>query len=116
MQIISRTVSILEEVARRPDGGGLVEIANACSLPAATCHRLLAALAEDELVQRDPLTPPHRVGPGVGAPAWGCGGVAGRRGGPGAPLCPAATASDRGWCSWPGWSARSGAGRRSKRG
>jgi IclR family acetate operon transcriptional repressor len=65
MQIISRTVSILEEVARRPDGGGLVEIATACSLPAATCHRLLAALAEDELVQRDPLTRRYSVGPGL---------------------------------------------------
>jgi DNA-binding IclR family transcriptional regulator len=65
MQIISRTVSILEEVARRPDGGGLVEIANATSLPAATCHRLLAALAEDELVQRDPLTRRYSVGPGL---------------------------------------------------
>jgi IclR family transcriptional regulator, acetate operon repressor len=65
MQIISRTVSILEEVARRPDGGGLVEIANACSLPAATCHRLLAALAEDDLVQRDPLTRRYSVGPGL---------------------------------------------------
>lgn len=65
MQIISRTVSILEEVARRPDGGGLVEIANACSLPAATCHRLLAALAEDELVQRDPLTRRYSVGRGL---------------------------------------------------
>jgi len=65
MQIISRTVSILEEVARRPDGGGLVEIANACSLPAATCHRLLAALADDELVQRDPLTRRYSVGPGL---------------------------------------------------
>jgi IclR family transcriptional regulator, acetate operon repressor len=65
MQIISRTVSLLGEVARRPDGGGLVEIANACSLPAATCHRLLAALAEDELVQRDPLTRRYSVGPGL---------------------------------------------------
>ncbi|MBS1882785.1 MAG: IclR family transcriptional regulator [Actinobacteria bacterium] len=65
MQIISRTVSILEEVARRPDGGGLVEIANACSLPAATCHRLLAALGEDELVHRDPLTRRYSVGPGL---------------------------------------------------
>jgi DNA-binding IclR family transcriptional regulator len=65
MQIITRTVSILEEVARRPDGGGLVEIANACSLPAATCHRLLAALAEDDLVQRDPLTRRYSVGPGL---------------------------------------------------
>src|SRR3978361_1664548 len=65
MQIISRTVSLLEEVARRPDGGGLVEIANACSLPAATCHRLLAALAEDELVQRDPLTLRYSVGRGL---------------------------------------------------
>jgi IclR family transcriptional regulator, acetate operon repressor len=65
MQIISRTVSILEEVARRPDGGGLVEIANACSLPAATCHRLLAALAEDDLVERDPLTRRYSVGPGL---------------------------------------------------
>ncbi len=65
MQIISRTVSILEEVARRPDGGGLVEIANATSLPAATCHRLLAALAEDELVHRDPLTRRYSVGRGL---------------------------------------------------
>jgi IclR family transcriptional regulator, acetate operon repressor len=65
MQIITRTVSILAEVARRPDGGGLVEIANACSLPAATCHRLLAALAEDDLVQRDPLTRRYSVGPGL---------------------------------------------------
>lgn len=65
MQIISRTVSILEEVARRPDGGGLVEIANACSLPAATCHRLLAALGEDELVHRDPLTRRYSVGSGL---------------------------------------------------
>src|SRR6202012_4289467 len=65
MQIISRTVSIREEVARRPEGGGLVEIANATSLPAATCHRLLAALAEDELVQRDPLTRRYSVGPGL---------------------------------------------------
>jgi IclR family transcriptional regulator, acetate operon repressor len=65
MQIISRTVSILAEVARRPDGGGLVEIANACSLPAATCHRLLAALGEDDLVQRDPLTRRYSVGPGL---------------------------------------------------
>jgi IclR family acetate operon transcriptional repressor len=65
MQIISRTISILEEVARRPDGGGLVEIANATSLPAATCHRLLAALAEDELVHRDPLTRRYSVGPGL---------------------------------------------------
>jgi IclR family transcriptional regulator, acetate operon repressor len=65
MQIISRTVSILEAVARRPDGGGLVEIANATSLPAATCHRLLAALAEDELVQRDPLTRRYSVGRGL---------------------------------------------------
>jgi IclR family transcriptional regulator, acetate operon repressor len=65
MQIISRTVSILEEVARRPDGGGLVEIANSTALPAATCHRLLAALAEDDLVQRDPLTRRYSVGPGL---------------------------------------------------
>src|ERR1700761_6664083 len=65
MQIISRTVSVLEEVARRPDGGGLVEIANATSLPAATCHRLLAALAEDDLVQRDPLTRRYSVGSGL---------------------------------------------------
>lgn len=65
MQIISRTVSILEEVARRPEGGGLVEIANATSLPAATCHRLLAALAEDDLVQRDPLTRRYSVGSGL---------------------------------------------------
>ncbi len=65
MQIISRTVSILEEVARRPEGGGLVEIANAASLPAATCHRLLAALAADGLVQRDPLTRRYSVGPGL---------------------------------------------------
>src|ERR1700709_953614 len=69
MQIISRTVSILEEVARRPDGGGLVEIPTACPLPAATCHRLLAALAEDELVQRDPLTRRYSVGPGLGQPS-----------------------------------------------
>lgn len=62
MQIISRALSVLEEVARRPHGGGLVEIANATELPAATCHRLLAALQEDELVDRDPASRRYRPG------------------------------------------------------
>src|ERR1700742_1173860 len=65
MQIISRTVSILEEVARRPDGGGLVEIANATSLPAATCHRLLAGSPKDERARRAPLPRRYSVGRGL---------------------------------------------------
>lgn len=62
MQLLSRLVAILDVVSAQPDGLGLADIAKETELAPATSHRLLAALQEEHLVERDPETKKFRPG------------------------------------------------------
>jgi DNA-binding IclR family transcriptional regulator len=63
MQIITRAVAILNRVAADANGASLVEVAESTDLPLATCHRLLAALAQDGLIERHSTSKRYRPGP-----------------------------------------------------
>ncbi len=65
MEIIGRAFSVLEAVAAAPDGAALSEIAATTSLPLATCHRLLATLDRDHLVERTAASKRYRPGPAL---------------------------------------------------
>jgi DNA-binding IclR family transcriptional regulator len=58
----SRTLDLLEHVARAPAPAGLIELATDSGIDKSTAARLLAFLAERELVVRDPVT--RRYAPG----------------------------------------------------
>lgn len=63
VQSLDRTFSILEILARAPNGLSLVEIAAAVDLPKSTAFRLLAVLIQHEYVRKtdDAL---YKLGPG----------------------------------------------------
>ena len=50
IQVVSRTASVLRELAANPGGMSLTQLARAVSLPRSTVHRLLAALNLEGLV------------------------------------------------------------------
>ena len=50
VQAISRAAAVLRALERAPQGLGISEIALAAELPKSTAHRIVAALAEEELV------------------------------------------------------------------
>ena len=50
MQAIARAAAVLRALERAPRGLGLSEIAVAAELPKSTAHRIVAALAEEDLV------------------------------------------------------------------
>ncbi|MDX6664790.1 MAG: IclR family transcriptional regulator, acetate operon repressor [Solirubrobacteraceae bacterium] len=64
MQILERLVAIIEAVAPRAGGAGLAEIAKATGLAPATAHRLLSALEQEHLLEREPESKRYR--PGIG--------------------------------------------------
>jgi DNA-binding IclR family transcriptional regulator len=53
VQAIARAAAILRALERGPQGLGLGEIAGAVKLPKSTVHRLVAALAEEDLVSQE---------------------------------------------------------------
>src|SRR3954463_2061196 len=68
----ARTLDLMEHVARAPAPAGLIELADASGLDKSTAARLLAFLAERELVTRDSGTRRYAAGPallGLGAAA-----------------------------------------------
>lgn len=54
MQAIARAAAVLRALEQAPQGLGLGEIATAVALPKSTVHRLVAALAEEDLVATEP--------------------------------------------------------------
>ncbi|MCL8026204.1 IclR family transcriptional regulator [Nocardioides bruguierae] len=61
---VGRTAAVLRALAgAEPDGAGTSALARAAGLPRATTHRLLTALAETGLADRDPGTGDWHVGP-----------------------------------------------------
>lgn len=52
MEIITRALAVLQTVAGAPDGIALSEVSVTTGLPLATCHRLLATLEQDQLIER----------------------------------------------------------------
>jgi IclR family acetate operon transcriptional repressor len=64
LQVIDRTANILQQLAGAPNGLTLSELSVATRLPPATCHRLLGALEDVRLVERDRAS--LRWKPGLG--------------------------------------------------
>lgn len=64
MQLLDRLVAIIEAVTTRPEGAGLADIAKTTGLAPGTVHRLLGALTEAHLLERD--VDSRRFLPGVG--------------------------------------------------
>jgi DNA-binding IclR family transcriptional regulator len=54
MQTISRTISILSQLQNKPEGIGVVQIADETYLPASSVHRILQSLLKHDLVWQDP--------------------------------------------------------------
>lgn len=52
IQSIARAAGILRALERSPEGLGITELATATELPKSTVHRIVAALAEEELVAK----------------------------------------------------------------
>jgi IclR family acetate operon transcriptional repressor len=65
MQSVTRIVQIMRGLAEAPDGLTLSEVARGTKLPPATAHRLLGALHESSLVERDEVSKRWRTGDGV---------------------------------------------------
>ncbi len=65
MQIIERTLGLLEVVSTPPQGKTLTEISHALELPLPTVHRLLASLVEQRYVRRDEETQGYYPGSGL---------------------------------------------------
>lgn len=65
MQLIERTLGILETVAEPPQGKSLTEISQIMRLPLPTAHRLLAALVAMRYVRRDDATNCYHPGPAL---------------------------------------------------
>jgi len=61
----ARTLDLLEHVARAPSPAGLIELAGDSGIDKSTAARLLAFLAERELVVRDPATRRYAPGPAL---------------------------------------------------
>ena len=61
----ARTLDLLEHVARAPGPAGLIELAGDTGIDKSTAARLLAFLAERELVVRDPVTRRYAPGPAL---------------------------------------------------
>ena len=61
----SRTLTLLEHVARAPAPAGLIELATDSGIDKSTAARLLAFLEERELVVRDPVTRRYAPGPAL---------------------------------------------------
>lgn len=54
VQAIARAAAVLRALERAPEGLALGEIATAVELPKSTVHRLVAALASEDLVSQEP--------------------------------------------------------------
>lgn len=63
IQSIARAAMILRAVAARPAGIALPELAASVSLPKSTVHRIVGALAAEDLLENDSVT--IRLGPGL---------------------------------------------------
>ena len=59
---LTRALSILESLARQPDGMSLTELSEATELPPSTTHRLLTTLEAERFVRPDPNGGLWRVG------------------------------------------------------
>lgn len=65
MKTINRIVLIMERVAESPQGLTLSQLSSTTGLAPATCHRLLTALGESRLLDRDVTTKRWRPGLGL---------------------------------------------------
>ncbi len=59
---LTRALSILEHLARNPDGLSLTEVSEATALPPSTTHRLLTTLEAERFVRPDPNGGQWRIG------------------------------------------------------
>lgn len=62
VQSIERALSILESLARRPQGFGVTELGQLLGLHKSTIHRLLSTLLAYGYVEQDPETERYRLG------------------------------------------------------
>lgn len=68
VQSIARAAAVLRALERAPQGLGITELATATELPKSTVHRIVSALAEEELVAR---SSEGRIGLGPAIPRLG---------------------------------------------
>lgn len=59
---LTRALSIMEQLARNPDGMSLTEVSEATELPPSTTHRLLTTLEAERFVRPDPNGGQWRIG------------------------------------------------------
>lgn len=64
VQSIARAANVLRALEAAPEGMALADVAEATGLPKSTAHRILAALADEDLVQLGPEGT-ARLGPGL---------------------------------------------------
>jgi DNA-binding IclR family transcriptional regulator len=62
MQLLNRFVAIMDAISAQPESLGLADVAKATALAPATAHRLLSALQEAHMIERDPETRRYRPG------------------------------------------------------
>lgn len=65
VQSIARAAAILRALESAPEGLPLGELASATALPKSTAHRIVAALATEELVSQASPGSPIRLGPAI---------------------------------------------------
>lgn len=65
MEAIERSIRILEELSGYGEGLGVVRISKETGMPAATAHRLLAALVKHNLVVQEQDSGQYRLGPRI---------------------------------------------------
>jgi DNA-binding IclR family transcriptional regulator len=65
MQAVSRAASVLRSLAEAGRDLGVAEVASAVDLPIGSVHRMLMALAEEELVSRNPTSGRFRISSGL---------------------------------------------------
>jgi len=63
MQVVRRSLAVLRAVAEHSNGTTLQELSRGLDLPAATTHRLLAALTDERFLVRNPLNKRYSLGP-----------------------------------------------------
>jgi IclR family acetate operon transcriptional repressor len=59
--LVHKTIWILRTVAAHPQGIGLSDVARACGIPKATCHRILTVLEKERWLTADPTSRRFRV-------------------------------------------------------
>ena len=59
--LVQKTVAVVRTVAAHPSGIGLSDLARACGIPKATCHRILTTLVQEGWLTADAATKQFRV-------------------------------------------------------